>query len=298
VAVSDAKPLKLTEPWFDETERKAVEKVLASGQLIQAGRVHEFEQLLALETGAEHAVTVSSGTAALHLAMLAFDIGPGDAVAVPDFTFVATANAVAVTGATPVFVDVSPDTYNMDAVFLQRTAERMDRRRRQGGSALRMVMPVHQFGLPAEMGEIAEVAQALLHGGYLAQLRWLGGWFRYTTSSGVERFPSLLLDSEGVLICGLTTLGWVFSLHAALRDGRKGVLILLPAAHLISGILAGLSLSPVFPRMTVIMLPFIALWAGVGATRIAEIVSDRLAGHRTAFGSASGRPSFGGNSNL
>lgn len=119
-------------------------------------------------------------------------------------------------------------------------------------------------------------------GSYLAYFRWLPGWFRYTTSSGIERFPSLLFDSEGVLVCGLTALGWVFSLRAALHNWKKGVLLLLPAAHFISGILAGLSLSPVFPRMTVVMLPFIALWAGVGVTRIAEIVSDRLAGHHTA----------------
>lgn len=119
-------------------------------------------------------------------------------------------------------------------------------------------------------------------GSYLAYLRWFPGWFRYTTSSGIERFPSLLLDSEGVLVCGLTTLGWAFSLRAAFHDWRKGVLLLLPAAHFVSAIFAGLSPSPVFPRMTVVMLPFIALWAGAGVIRIAEIVSDRLVGSRTA----------------
>jgi dTDP-4-amino-4,6-dideoxygalactose transaminase len=153
------KRLKITEPWFDGTEGVSVGAVLASGQLIQAARIAEFEQMFAAEVGCRDAIMVSSGTAALHLAMLASGIGPGDAVAVPDFTFVATANTVALTGATPVFVDVSLDTYNMDAVSLRQSAERMEHRRRHGGPALRMVVPVHQFGLPAEMDEIAEVAR-------------------------------------------------------------------------------------------------------------------------------------------
>ena len=159
VTGSNGKRLKVAEPWFDGTEGALVGAVLASGQLVQAARVAEFERMLAAETGCLDAIMVSSGTAALHLAMLASGIGPGDAVAVPDFTFVATANAVALTGATPVFVDVCLDTYNMDAIVLRRTAEQMERNRRQGGPALRMIVPVHQFGLPAEMDEIAGVAR-------------------------------------------------------------------------------------------------------------------------------------------
>lgn len=151
--------MKITEPWFDETERKAVAEVLASGQLIQAGRVQEFERLFAAEVGAEHAVMVSSGTAALHLVMLACDIGPGDAVAIPDFTFVATANAVALTGATPIFVDVSPDTYNMDIAALRALVDRMAWAEGTDGLRLRIVMPVHQFGLPAEMDAIAALTR-------------------------------------------------------------------------------------------------------------------------------------------
>ncbi|MBI4381945.1 MAG: DegT/DnrJ/EryC1/StrS family aminotransferase [candidate division NC10 bacterium] len=157
--IAALKRLKITEPWFDETERKAVEEVLASGQLIQAERVREFEQLFAHETGMDHAVMVSSGTAALHLTMLAFDIGPGDAVAVPDFTFVATANVVARTGATPIFVDVSPETYNMDVSALREVVKQMVASKGANGLRLRMIMPVHQFGLPAEMDEIAAMAK-------------------------------------------------------------------------------------------------------------------------------------------
>lgn len=159
MSIAALKPLKITEPWFDETERKAVEEVLASGQLIQAGRVHEFEQLFAHETGMDHAVMVSSGTAALHLAMLAFDIGPGDAVAVPAFTFVATANVVARTGATPIFVDVSPETYNMDVSALREVIKQMVASKGANGLRRRMIMPVHQFGLPAEVDEIAAMAK-------------------------------------------------------------------------------------------------------------------------------------------
>jgi dTDP-4-amino-4,6-dideoxygalactose transaminase len=159
MSLAALKPLKITEPWYDESEWKNVQAVLASGQLVQAGRVREFEQLCALETGLDHAIMVSSGTAALHLAMLALDIGPGDAVAVPDFTFVATANAVARTGATPVFVDVLPESYNMDPDSLREVAIRMTGSNRQSGLQLRMILPVHQFGLPAEMDKIMGVAQ-------------------------------------------------------------------------------------------------------------------------------------------
>lgn len=155
---TDRTPLKIAEPWFDEAETKGVADVLASGQLIQSARVSELERVFAAETGLDHAVMVSSGTAALHLAMLACDIGPGDAVAVPDYTFVATANAVARTGATPVFVDVTSDTYNMDPAALRSLIERMSAQ--GGGPRLRMVMPVHQFGLPAEMDAIAALARA------------------------------------------------------------------------------------------------------------------------------------------
>lgn len=153
------KPLKIAEPWFDEAETKAVAEVLASGQLVQAKHVEEFERLFTVETGAAHAVMVSSGTAALHLAMLACDIGPGDAVAVPDFTFVATANAVARTGATPLFVDVETETYNMDVRALSGLVKRMAGRPGPGSLRLRMIMPVHQFGVPADMEQIAAIAE-------------------------------------------------------------------------------------------------------------------------------------------
>lgn len=153
------KPLKVTEPWFDEAEREAVGQVLASGQLVQAGRVAEFEQLFAKAAGGQYAVMVSSGTAALHAAMLACELGPGDAVAVPDFSFVATANAVALTGATPVFVDVSPDTYNMEVSALRRVVEKMRAQERSGAPRLKMIMPVHQFGLPAEMDALAALGR-------------------------------------------------------------------------------------------------------------------------------------------
>lgn len=153
------KRLKITEPWFDEDERTAVADVLASGQLVQAGRVAEFERLFAAEVGVQHAVMVSSGTAALHLTMLALGIGPGDAVAIPDFTFVATANAVALTGATPLFVDVRPDTYNMEVSSLRRLVESMGDRKNGGGLRMKAIMPVHQFGLPAEMNLLAEIAK-------------------------------------------------------------------------------------------------------------------------------------------
>jgi 4-amino-4-deoxy-L-arabinose transferase-like glycosyltransferase len=146
----------------------------------------------------------------------------------------------------------------------------------------RIILPA-AYSYLSESEAVPAHREALLHGGYLAQLRWMMGWFRYTTASGIERFPTLLLDSEGVLVCGLTALGGIVSLRSAFHDWRKDVLLLLPAAHFVSGILAGLSPSPVFSRMTVVMLPFVALWAGVGAIRladwVAELVNDRLVGY-------------------
>jgi len=86
--------IRLTIPEIGEEEVQAVAKVLHSGYLVQGEHVHEFERLVAEYVGVRHAVAVSSGTAALHLALLALDIGPADEVIVPDFTFPATANVV------------------------------------------------------------------------------------------------------------------------------------------------------------------------------------------------------------
>jgi perosamine synthetase len=114
-----------------------------------SGYLDRFEQAFAEYVGAKHALATSSGTGALHLALAALGIGPGDEVIVPDLTWVATANAVLYVGATPVFADVEPDTWCLDpASFEAAITERT-----------RAVMPVHLYGHPARMDRILEIAR-------------------------------------------------------------------------------------------------------------------------------------------
>src|SRR4051794_2926375 len=109
-----SKPIPIARPLIGEAEQAAVAEVLASGQLAQGRRVAELESRFAQFVGAAHAVAVNSGTAALHLALLAAGVGPGDEVITTPFTFIATANAITYTGATPVFADIDPDSFNLD----------------------------------------------------------------------------------------------------------------------------------------------------------------------------------------
>lgn len=134
-----------------------IDAVLRHGQFILGPEVGELEQELARFAGVKHAIAVSSGRDALIMALMALDIGPGDAVFVPAFTFSATAGSVASVGAAPVFVDVREDTFNMDAADLERAIERV---RKEGRLTPKVVMPVDLYGLPADYRAIAAVAAA------------------------------------------------------------------------------------------------------------------------------------------
>ena len=101
-------------PVVGEEEIEAAVRVLRSGKLIQGPEVAAFEQEFSALAGGGHCVAVNAGTSALLLSLLAAGIGAGDEVIVPSFTFAATANSVALTGATPVFADIEPDTFNLD----------------------------------------------------------------------------------------------------------------------------------------------------------------------------------------
>ena len=133
-------PIRLARPDVGADEARAVEEVLESGFLTMGPKVAEFEDELARACEVPHAVAVSSGTAALHLAVLALGIGPGDEVIVPAYTFPATANVVALAGARPVLVDVDPTTMNLD---LTRVADAVTER-------TRAVLAVHLFGRPLD----------------------------------------------------------------------------------------------------------------------------------------------------
>jgi dTDP-4-amino-4,6-dideoxygalactose transaminase len=140
--------------------------VLAHGQYINGPEGRELEKTLAAYVGAKHAVGCASGTDALLMALMALDIGPGDAVFTTPFTFVATAEVISLIGATPVFVDIDPVTYNIDPAQLDRAIAAIDRNDPSihplpdtGGERLipRAVIPVDLFGLPADYAAIEAV---------------------------------------------------------------------------------------------------------------------------------------------
>ena len=134
----------------------AVARVLDHCQFINGPEVTELEAALAKFCGAKHVVSCASGTDALLMVLMAMEVGPGDAVLCPSFTFCATGEAVALTGATPVFVDVNEATFNMDAGSLRRGIATA----KQRGLKPRAVIPVDLFGQSADHDAIAEVAQA------------------------------------------------------------------------------------------------------------------------------------------
>jgi perosamine synthetase len=140
--------IPIARPWIGSPEIEAVGQVLASGMLVQGPVVRRFEEAFASYVGCAHAVAVNSCTSALHLALVALGIGPGDEVIVPAFTHVSTANAVVMTGATPVFADIDLATFNVDPALLERKVTEQTR----------AVIPVHLFGLAAGMQAIESLA--------------------------------------------------------------------------------------------------------------------------------------------
>ncbi len=137
-------------PIIGDDERAAVDRVLRSGMIAQGPEVATFEQEFGAHlAGGRTCVAVNSGTAGQHLGLLAAGVGPGDEVIVPSFTFAATANSVALTGATPVFVDIEPDFFCLDPAAVEAAVTE-----RTVG-----VMPVHLYGHPADMTGLGAVAE-------------------------------------------------------------------------------------------------------------------------------------------
>jgi dTDP-4-amino-4,6-dideoxygalactose transaminase len=135
---------------------RAIAEAVEGGQWILGPQVAALEQQLAAFAGVKHAIACANGTDALLLILKAWNIGPGDAVFVPSFTFAATAEVVALAGATPVFVDVLRDSFNMDAASLEAAIAMV---RRQGKLAPKAVIPVDLFGQPADYRKIAPAAK-------------------------------------------------------------------------------------------------------------------------------------------
>ena len=184
----------------------AMQRVLERGDFIQGQDVRDFEAALAVFTGAGHVVSCANGTDALTLVGMAEDLGPGDAVFVPAFTFVATAEAFIVLGATPYFVDVLPDTFNMDPESLK--AGIADAKAQ--GLTPHMVVAVDLFGQPADYDRIAPIAhengmvlvadaaQAL--GGSVNGKR-VGTLADYTTTSFFPAKPLGCYGDGGAVLC-------------------------------------------------------------------------------------------------
>ena len=135
-------PIRLAWPDVGQAELDALAEVIADGRLTMGPRVAAFEAELARACETRHAVAVSSGTAALHLAVIALGLDPGDEVIVPAYTFPATANVVALAGLKPVLVDVDPVTMNLDPALVEV------------GPRTKAILPVHLFGRPARLEEL------------------------------------------------------------------------------------------------------------------------------------------------
>lgn len=141
--------IRIGQPLIGPEEEQAVLAVLRSGQLAQGARVAEFEEAFARYIGVRQAIAVSSGTAALIVALRAHGIGPGDEVLVPTFTFAATANAVLLVGAQPVLVDITNDDFSIDSARVEAAIT----------SRTRAIIPVHLFGHPCDMASLTEISR-------------------------------------------------------------------------------------------------------------------------------------------
>jgi perosamine synthetase len=140
--------IPVARPYIGAEEEQAVVEVLRSGWVTQGPRVSEFEEKFSEYIGCAHSIAISSCTTALHLSLLAIGVGPGDEVICPSLSFIATANSIAYTGATPVFGDIDPASYNLDPARLEEVIS----------SRTKAILVVHQIGLPAAMNEILVVA--------------------------------------------------------------------------------------------------------------------------------------------
>ena len=138
----------LSKPIISDAEKKAVMDVLDSGFLAQGARTKEFEQKFAGVLGVNHAIAVANGTCALQIALMAEGISEGDEVITSPFTFIATANAIAFTGAKPVFVDIDPDTYNIDPELIEAAIT----------PRTKAILPVHLYGQMCDMDSIQAIA--------------------------------------------------------------------------------------------------------------------------------------------
>ena len=141
--------IPIARPTMGDEEKELVWSALESGSLAQGPRVHELEERFASYVGVPHAVATSSGTTALHLALLGYGVGPGDEVITVPFTFIASANSVLYTGARPVFVDIDEESFNMDPALIEAAIT----------PRTKAILPVSLYGNPADLPAISAIAE-------------------------------------------------------------------------------------------------------------------------------------------
>lgn len=139
----------VSKPHITDAEKKAVLAVLDSGMLAQGKKTSELEQMFATLCQTKHAIATSSGTTALHLALLAHGIGKGDEVITTPFTFIASTSSILFTGACPVFVDIEDETYNIDVKKIETAIT----------SRTKAILPIHLYGHPCDMDAISSIAE-------------------------------------------------------------------------------------------------------------------------------------------
>lgn len=165
--------IPVSRPWMDERELDAVRRPILSGWVTQGPEVAQFENRFAEYVGAPFACAVSSCTTALHMALLTAGVGPGDEVVTVSHSFIATANSIRHCGATPIFVDIQPETFNIDPDQIEQAIT----------SKTKAILCVHQIGMPCDLHKIIDIARR--HGLIVvedaacaigSEIRWQGNW--------------------------------------------------------------------------------------------------------------------------
>lgn len=183
-------------PDVTQAEKSAVLEVLDSGILAQGPRTARFEAYFAQMIGVRHAIAVSSGTTGLHIALLAHNIGPGDEVITTPFTFIATSNAILFVGATPVFVDIEEETYNLDPLLVEAAIT----------PRTKAIIPVHLYGHMCDMESLQAIAQKhgllIIEDACQAAMATQAGRYAGTFGTGVFSFYATknLFSGEGGMI--------------------------------------------------------------------------------------------------
>jgi len=195
--------IPIARPQMGEEEKERVWEAMASGSLAQGPRVRELEEQFAAFVGAGHAVATSSGTTALHLALLGYDIGPGDEVITVPFTFIASANSILYTGARPVFVDIGERDFNIDPSLIEAAIT----------ERTKAILPVSLYGQPADMEAVTEIAErrglavvedaAQAHGAAIGERKsgtWGAGTFSfYPTKNMTTGEGGMITTDDGEL---------------------------------------------------------------------------------------------------